>query len=304
MLFMLLSVAFAEQVDLRQYYETQKEELLESFEPPETGKEVTIKLTTGAIHRGELALLTPGTVTIMMEVGPVTYSRLMLDTFTRKTMFAEDYAHYTAYDRTRALKNKLEGNPRQIGEARTHLGRLSVKSSLKKTNDRNVVETTKDNTEITTTTKSKAETCTLKISVANMTPGDDTYQLEWYFIKTPITEDGEIDPVLGDKGSTEIQVPGKKKIDHTVTSLDFTWAEVTTERINNDLDNGSGGGDARVADSGDEYRGFVVLLKCGNEILDEKSSSKTFLSDEWMAKLKRQPDPPTPLGLRKKGKKK
>jgi len=300
---MLPPITFAENVELRRYYEKQKTQLLRSFQPPETGKEVTIKLTTGAIHRGEMVLLTPGTVTLKMKVGPVTYSRMMLDTLTRKTLFAEDYAHYTAYDRTKALKNKQSGNPRQIGEAPTHLGRISVKASLNKENDKSVVETAKGNTEITTTTKSKTESCTLKISVANMTPSDDTYRLEWYFIKTPITEEGAVDPVLGDKDSTEIMVPGKKKIDQTVTSLDFTWAEITSERINNDADDGGGGGDARVSDSGDEYRGYVVFLKHGDEILDKKSSSKTFLTDEWLKKLKERPDPPTPLNLRKKGKK-
>ncbi|MCF7847924.1 MAG: hypothetical protein K9M45_03660 [Kiritimatiellales bacterium] len=295
-------VTLAENVDLRQYYEEQKAELLKEFNAPEDGSEISLKLTTGNIRTGTLALLTPDTVTIQMKVGPVTYSRMMLDSFTRTQLFAADYAEYNAIARTRALKNKQEGNPRQIGEARLHAARVSIKDSIEKSNNKDETVDTKGSTEITTETKTKTETCTLEITVANMSANEDTFALEWYFVKTPITDDGDGDPEPGDKGSTEITIPGNKKAEHTATSLDFTFTELSVERENPNATSDSSG--PTVTKSGDEYKGYVVFVKHGDEILDKKSSTKTFLTDEWLEKLKGSVAAPTPLSRGKKGKKK
>jgi len=288
-LLLLPLVSRTEQVDLKKYYEEQKALLRDEFQAPKKGEEISLKLTNGKVRRGKLELLTTDTVTIKMDVGLVTYSRRMLDKFTRAKLFAEDYAEYYAIARTRALKNKLEGNPRQIGEERVHLARLNIKCDLKKDSDREetVEETIRAITSIST--KTKTENCNLKISVFNMTPHDDTYTLEWYFIKTPVINGNKGEPVLGDKGSMEITVPAKQKIVHEVNSIDFVWKEVTVEREDQDSGYIS---EPKINDSGDEYKGYVVIIKHGDEILDEKSSSKTFLTDEWRQKLAEDPVPP------------
>jgi hypothetical protein len=153
---------------------------------------------------------------------------------------------------------------------------LNVRSGTER--DENRTETSRDNAlgdEVTTTTDTETETCTLEVSVKLRDQAALECQLEWYFISDHIKN-------IDDKGTLQIFSPGKKTIaleenvelEETIVSEPFVMTRVQQD------------GDVRDKQSGDEYKGYIVLVRKDGEILDQKSNSARFLKEEWIQKCK------------------
>jgi hypothetical protein len=165
--------------------------------------------------------------------------------------------------------------------AKSHAVRINVKGELEK--DR---ETTKTETE-KTSSKTKIETqyYELEITVANTVKQDGTFDLEWYFFKRNYGENGRLeDPVLCEKNKTTLEIAGMKRVTYPVTSKPLSWQESNNSKSgknNNSNDNNTSG----KSITGDEYGGYVILVKHAGTIVADYSDEKKFLTDEWLGKL-------------------
>jgi len=272
--------------ELKNYYETQKAELLKNFKAPAIGSMVTIKLVGGMTRTGKLVALNPDSVTLELPVGPITYKKKLLNNATRRKLFAEDYANQVAIQRTLELKAKKYGTSRK--QAEMHTARLSVKADLDKDRKVEKIEgkhnpnSNNDNVRITRKA-TESQTYKLDITLSNPTPNTDTYQLEWYFMSRGVN--GKSSSVMCEKGSKEFTIEGRKRIKHTVTSKTLT----------NGSSKQSGGNDRgdrntpKARASGSVYTGYVVLVRHGDKILAKASNNNSFLKEDWLEKLKAPP---------------
>jgi hypothetical protein len=271
--------------DLKAYFEKQKTEIAPTFQPPELGNEITLSLAAGQQRSGILIKLTDSAVSLMTDSGLMVYKRSNLHDSTRALLFAEDYAHAKAIEKTREYKQQRHIENIKEQQAGTHDGRISVASKLDKKSDKTIDEdkrenpNTGDTTTKETTTRTKTAIQKLSVTIANNTTHPDTYTLEWYILAESVSG-GE--PSTFDDGSETITVGAGKRVRHEIESESMVATEVTVERISSA---GSSGQDPQVTARGNEPAGYVVLLKYGNTILDKKASSKSFLTDEWLNKI-------------------
>jgi hypothetical protein len=128
----------------------------------------------------------------------------------------------------------------------------------------------------TTTKETETETCTLKISVKMRDQAMLNCQLEWYFVSEYIKN-------ANDRGTLKLFDPGKKAITlkdgvvlkEAISSKPFVLTTISRDRS-----------DAEDKISGDEYKGYIVLVTYNGEILAKESSSDRFLKDEWLSQCK------------------
>lgn len=125
-------------------------------------------------------------------------------------------------------------------------------------------------------TEKETQTYMLEITVSNTTSEQDIYQLEWYFIGRDAA--GEDKPFLCEKGSKELTVSGRSKIQHSITSQPAISSETKNAGYSGDL-------------LGFAYKGYVVLVKHGDTILAKEGSNSSFLKDKWLEKLNGSPSP-------------
>ncbi len=131
-------------------------------------------------------------------------------------------------------------------------------------------------TEITTTTQTETELCTLFVEVKMRDKPTLDCQLEWYFISGNIKS-------AKDKGTTVIFSPGKKSL----LLKDFAWPEesiTSTPFVITTIRRSDSESDDKI--SGDEYKGYIVLVRQGGEILAKASNSSLYLKEEWISKCK------------------
>ena len=164
-----------------------------------------------------------------------------------------------------------------------HRGIVIAKVKVKKESDK-TKETSEQvkraKTVVTTTTQRiEEETQHLSISVANTGPKRDMFKLCWYFLCRP--QDGGAIRIY-DKGSKAISLSSRERVSHTVVAKKISVVEQTVERENEDNGRCS---DPVESVRGDKAKGYLVLLKHGDTILDKKSSSKEFLNEQWLSRL-------------------
>jgi hypothetical protein len=271
--------------DLKAYYEQQKAELIPAFKAPQLGSELTLRLAAGQTRTGILMKLTDHDVSLMTDAGSVTYKKTALHESSRAQLFADDFAHIQALERTRAYKQKLHTEHLEKQQTGIHDGRISITSKVEKDSEKEVEEDEKENENTgdtlttTTTTKTRTEIQKLAVTLSNNTTHPDIYTLEWYFYaKSLVAEQTS----LHDSGTEKISVGAKQRERFDITSKTYTTTEVTVDRESSNSGNTK---DPSVTHSGTENAGYLVLLKYGDEILDKKSSSKSFLTDEWINTL-------------------
>lgn len=169
-------------------------------------------------------------------------------------------------------KNEPESKP-------LHKGNISVTSAVEKDSDHEKKEQEKENSRTgkiivtTTTTRIDSQTPTLTVTVFNTTSHPDTYSLEWYYLARRSEGD---DIVMHDSGCEELTVDPLTRIKHTLSIRTLEMKKETVQR---------GFKDPTVSKSGQKSAGYVILLKCGDVILDKEASSEKYLSKQWIDKL-------------------
>lgn len=102
-------------------YEAQIAKLKASFQPPDTGKTITLLFTTGKKRVGILEALTDQSVTLRIDAATLTYSKAILAQQTRIRLFAEDYARFWAtkrlsHEKAEYQKKKEEERSQQLAD--------------------------------------------------------------------------------------------------------------------------------------------------------------------------------------------
>jgi hypothetical protein len=155
--------------------------------------------------------------------------------------------------------------------------RLSVTDKLNKDRTSEKSESEKSSS------RTKVETLTydLNIQVSNTTKAEGTFDLEWYFIKRPLDDEGKKgDPILCEKDKTTLTIGGQKRISHKVTSKALKNTESKSSKSSSGNSSKSSGSSKSF--SGDTYAGYVVLARQDGKILAKYSNEKKFLEDSWV----------------------
>lgn len=291
------------QNDLKSYYEQQKAAIVPTFSAPELGSQVTTKLKSGQTRTGVLMKLDTASVTIMSDSGSmITYQRNALQEETRTLLFAEDYAHLKALEKTRMYKEEQNMEFKAQQEAGIHDGSISVLAKTEKENETEKTEEERENKsrgetiKIKTTTKTYKETQKLAVTVTNKSNNPDKFTLEYYFFgeavakggaqnkkdndkKKAAPDDASAGLKVFDKGIKSVTVSprGREKID--LSSKVFEVKKVM-------VDNGQGHSGNPPKETGIESAGYLVILKYGSTVLDKKASAKSYLADDWLGKVK------------------
>ena len=261
----------AQAEDLRTYYEQQKLELAKTFVAPEAGAEITLVLLDGEEKSGVIRHLSETGVQILSDNALVTFRKHELDEASCAQLFADEYAHVEAIKRTRAHK---QGSAVRT-QRNTHQGKLSVLTEVERDGTRDVKN--KDHTDGATTeteTKTQTEVRNLKISVANRMAHPDTYTVKWYFFAQDMNKDSIY---IQSRGSKEIQLKGREQVKHTISS-----EGCTTKKVARNYTACCGKSTSSEKKSGVMERGYLVVLKCGDEVLSREASSKHYLDPDWV----------------------
>jgi hypothetical protein len=284
------------QMDLKAYYEQQKAAILPTFATPELGSQITVHLKSGQSRAGILMKLDKATVSMMSDSGTmISYQRNALKEETRALLFAEDYAHARALEKTKTYNAQQQEQLVAQQEAGMHDGSIAVTAKTTKDSEKNREKEEKENKEtgesidISTTTKTQTETQKLTVTVTNQTGHPDKFTVEYYFFGKSVSKGGRkregIEPAKGgtikihDNGhrSVTLQARGRDKLE--LTSKKFEVKSVETSK------NGYAGNNPPKED-GIESAGYLVILKYGSTVLDKKASSRSYLDEEWLRQVR------------------
>lgn len=255
--------------DLRAYYAKQKAEIATTFTGPETGSEITVVLLNGEERTGVVKQLTENGVQLLSDEALVTFKKHELNEASCARLFAEDYAHAMAIKRTRAYKQAQS----KAGPV-THQGSLSVSAKTERDSDTKTVSKEKEEGTLDKITTTKTQVQNLTLTVANRTKRADTYSLEWYFFAQPEDEDSV---KVHSRGSKELKLGANQKVTQKIASDAVVSKKVVTNWL---ACCGKATSDEET--TGLDVKGYLVVLKCGGEVLDRKASSKRYLDPDWV----------------------
>lgn len=260
----------AQSEDLKAYYEKQKAELVQSFTAPASGTDITLVLLDGEEKTGVIRHLSENGIQILSDNALATFRKHELDKATCAKLFAEEYAHVEAIKRTRAYKRGASERAR----LNIHKGSLSVSSSIKRSSDMSSDSDERDGGTMEEEVKAYSRVQNLMVSVANRADHPDTYSLKWYFFVQKIGTDNVS---IHSSGSEKIELEGREKVKRKIVSKEYSSKKVTKSWISCPKCSTS---DTKV--SGEEGEGYLVLLMCGDEIIDKEASSKRYLNEDWL----------------------
>lgn len=261
--------------ELKAYYEKQKEELAPTFVAPETGSEIMVVLLDGEERTGTLRQLTDNGIQLLSDGALVTFRKRELTEGTCAKLFAEDYAHAEAIKRTHAYKR---GHSARVLE-KAHKGTLSGRVKMERDSSRNTeIEESEDGT-WTIDTKDYVSTQNLTATLANKTTHPDTFTLKWYFFVQ--TKDGKKNIRIHSRGSKEFKLEGGQKIQHKIVSEEYALKKVSRGWVAC-----CGKSEDHENVTGEEEKGYLLVLKCDDEILARDASSKRYLHPDWVRLLR------------------
>ena len=166
-----------------------------------------------------------------------------------------------------------------------HRASLSVKAETERTRDKTKVVDEKENSTVTTVSDIETETCALELEVSNTADRNDTYQLEWYFISKKTSASGDDGLVIFDHGKSPITLDAGASTVKKAESKPFIFTIKNVESENKAFSRGTGM--QRQTRSGDEYAGYIVLVRIDGEVIEKESNSSQFLKDEWLAQCEK-----------------
>lgn len=164
---------------------------------------------------------------------------------------------------------------------------LSVKHSTERDEQREASDREGVNANtITTTVITRTEACTLEIAVDNEAEQSDTCELTVGFVGKSVETDK---PVFLGASKKKMTVEAGETLNER-----FTKQFVETERT---VDRGQNSNRIR---KGENYEGYIVLLKAGGEIIAQESNSSLYLKDDWIAKCEAGMPAPKPGNKKKR----
>lgn len=113
----------------------------------------------------------------------------------------------------------------------------------------------------------------LTVTVLNTTEHSGSCSLEWYYLAKAAEGD---DISLHESGCEKITVEPFSRQKQIIDVKKLEAIKTTVQR---------GTGAARISFSGRESAGYVVVLKCGDTVVDRKASSEEYLSEQWINRL-------------------
>lgn len=265
-----------EAVDLRAYYNQQLAELKASFQAPETGSEVSVGLANGRTVKGTLVdSLVPGTISLKVGEEVKVLKKEQLDQASRTQFFAKDYAEAEAYKRTKMLKEKQSGG---VSSANRPSLKLTVKGKIDADKEKES-ETKGEFYSRTKTVITKTETFPLDVMVTNRSKAPATVDICWYFFQNSYVSAKKKKAVVGERGSKTVTIAAGKFAREKIASKQLKLVVNIEESESDDGDTYS------EHYEGNDFAGYVVLIKQDGEMLEQASSDKEFLSEEWIEKL-------------------
>ena len=269
--FWMLAAPAQSTEDLKAYYEKQKAEIEKNFTGPELKSEITIVLKDGEEKTGVLRQLSDNGVQVLADGVLATYRKRELSEASCAKLFAEEYAHAEAIKRTRAYKR---GHAQRV-QLNTHKGSLSVITRTERDGSRDVTNKEhEDGATTETETKVQTEVRTLKVSVSNQTTHSDRYTLKWYFFAQNM---GEEDVYIQSRGSKVIDVKGKSRVKHEVASQGCS-----VKKVAHNYTACCGKSTSSEKKSGVLEKGYLIVLKCGDEVVDRQASDKRYVDPDWI----------------------
>ncbi len=266
----MLAASAQSPAELKAYYEKQKVEIAKNFTGPELKSEITVVLKNGEGKTGVLRQLSDNGVQLLAGGTLVTYRKRHLNEATCAQLFAEEYAHAEAIRRTRAYKR---GHTKRVQDT-AHKGSLSVRSKVKETRDQKTEVKEIEEGTWNIETKDFTRVQNLKVTVVNRTSHPDTYSLEWYFF---VKDKKGSRVTIHSKGSKEITLKGRQKGTHEVASKEYASQKLARGWV------ACCGMSADYEDvTGVDVEGYLVVLKCGNEVLARDASAKRYLDPDWI----------------------
>ncbi len=268
--FWMLAAPAQSTEDLKAYYEGQKAEIAKNFTGPELKSEITIVLKDGEEKTGVLRQLSDNGVQLLADGALVTYRKRELSEASCAKLFAEEYAHAEAIKRTRAYKR---GHSKRV-QGNTHKASLRVNPTNKRTSFNETENKEVDEGSWNNETKTRNMVKTLTVSIANQMTHADTYTLKWYFFAQALDQDNV---VIQSRGSEEIKLGGRQQVKRKIVSKEYS-----TETITSNWTACCGMSTSSQKRKGVEERGYLVVLKCGDEVVDRQASTKRYLDPDWL----------------------
>ena len=261
----------AQSEDLKAYFEKQKAELVQSFTAPASGTDITLVLLDGEEKTGVIRYLSETGIQILSDNTLATFRKHELDEGTCAKLFAEEYAHVEAMKRTRTYKR---GHTKRAKDS-THKGSLSVSSKMDRDGTRDTSNRESDSGGVTETEiKVQTEVRNLKVLISNQTTHPDRYTLKWYFFAQDL---GKEDVYIQSRGSKEVEVKGRSRVTHEVKSKGSS-----IRKASHNYTACCGKTAASENKTGVEEKGYLVVLKCGDEVIDRKASDKRYMDPDWI----------------------
>ena len=267
--FLMLAMP-AQAEDLRAYYEQQKLELAKTFVAPEAGTEITLVLLDGEEKSGVIRHLSETGVQLLSDNALVTIRKHELDEATCAQLFAEEYAHIEAIKRTRAYKR---GASERV-QKNTHKAALSVSPTNKRTSSNETENKEVEEGSWNIETKTRNMVKTLTVSISNRTSHPDTYSLKWYFFVQKVGEDNVS---IHHSGSERIELEGRQNVKRSIASKEYS-----TKTTTRNWTACCGKSSSSQKKKGIEERGYLVVLKCGDEVVARDASAERYLDPDWI----------------------
>jgi hypothetical protein len=140
-----------------------------------------------------------------------------------------------------------------------------------------------------TTGETETEVCTVTVKLKSSEEAPVTGQLEWCFISDhssgKIVDYSPVKPerAMYGPGKKSITLPPGEIVEEIIVSAPFIYEEKTVET---ESYTGNGNTTSRDYETGDVYKGFLILLTVDGEIVATKASTSSYAKEEWVDLLR------------------
>jgi hypothetical protein len=171
---------------------------------------------------------------------------------------------------------------------------ISAQDNVEKHRDKGETEEETDRNNKITTFEKMTETCTVQVALKNSGDAPFTGRMQWCFIsdhfsgklKDQLPEEAE--RAVFSPGNKEVTIPAGETLNETITSEPFEYEEKTVETENY---TGNGNTTSRDYETGDVYKGYLILLRVDGEIVAKKANTSSYTKDEWVTQCLTPPEP-------------
>ena len=122
--------------------------------------------------------------------------------------------------------------------------------------------------------ESETQVYVLDVQLASTADTDESVDVEWYFITRPLNEKGKKTPpqiIFGDRKSISIAAGKRVKEQFKSRPLKHGWKKQKKKKVY----------------SGALFETYLVVVKQGDQIVQQNTGYAKYLKPEWMGQLKR-----------------